>query len=94
MLLMRGGVLLLAPIVDAITKRRVRWFSWIALFLSASALLDAVVSRDGKGIPLLCALDISLYLAGYFVRLRLMSKLGKSDDPAVKRQCFVGQTLV
>lgn len=89
MLLMRGGVLLLAPIVDAITKRRVRWFSWIALFLSASALLDAVVSRDGKGIPLLCALDISLYLAGYFVRLRLMSKLGKSDDPAVNTRYFV-----
>ncbi|MBP9112611.1 MAG: hypothetical protein KBF88_07360, partial [Polyangiaceae bacterium] len=94
MLLMRGGVLLLAPIVDAITKRRVRWFSWIALFLSASALLDAVVSRDGKGIPLLCALDISLYLAGYFVRLRLMSKLGKSDDPAVNTRYFVEEQMV
>ncbi|MCA9528119.1 MAG: hypothetical protein KC549_17655, partial [Myxococcales bacterium] len=41
MLLMRGGLLVLAPIVDKVTGRRVRWFSWAALAMSMGALLVA-----------------------------------------------------
>lgn len=44
MLLMRGGVLILAPIVDSIAKRRKRkiyWPSWLAASLSFGALVAA-----------------------------------------------------
>ncbi len=94
MLLMRGGVLLLAPVVDALSKRKVRWFAWIALGLSALSLLDAVVSRGGRHVPWLCALDVLAYLGGYFLRLQLMSKLGKSEDPAVNRRYFAEEQMV
>jgi hypothetical protein len=94
MLLMRGGVLLLAPIVDALSKRKVRWFSWIALALSALSLLDALLSRGGKRVPFWCAMDVLAYLSGYFLRLQLMSRLGKSDDPAVNRRYFAEEQMV
>ena len=93
MLVMRGGVLVLAPVVDMLTGRRIRWFSWLALALSLASLANAVATRDGA-VPLLCAIDLALYLAGYFVRLRLMARLGKSDDVAVRRRYFVEEQLV
>src|SRR5580698_5774291 len=37
-LLMRGDVLIIAPLVDLISGRRVRWFSWLALVLVAIGL--------------------------------------------------------
>ena len=41
MLLMRGGVLVIAPLVDFASRRKVRGFSWLALALSLSALFVA-----------------------------------------------------
>ena len=46
MLLMRGGVLVIAPFVDILVKRHVRWFSWLALALSVASLL-AAFAGDG-----------------------------------------------
>lgn len=94
MLLMRGGVLVLAPIVDAATGRRARWFSWIGLGLSMAALLVAFAEDGGHGITLACAVDLLAYLAAYFVRLRFMSRLAKSADAAVTRRYFVEEHMV
>ena len=41
MLLMRGGVLIVAPIVDVMSGRKVRWFSFVGLALSMAALVVA-----------------------------------------------------
>lgn len=93
MLVMRGGVLVIAPVIDLLTGRRIRWFSWAALALSLLSLLDAFATRSGT-VPLLCVLDLALYLAGYVVRLRLMARLGKSEDPATRRRYFVEEQMV
>jgi hypothetical protein len=93
MLVMRGGVLVLAPIVDLVTGRQIRWFSWVALALSLLSLFNAFATRGGT-VPLLCALDLAAYLLGYLVRLRLMAKLGKSDDPVIRRRYFVQEQMV
>lgn len=93
MLVMRGGVLALAPVVDLLSARTVRWFSWVALGLSLLSLADAFQARPGS-IPVLCVLDLALYLVSYFVRLRLMARLGKSNDPAVRRRYFVEEQMV
>ena len=45
---MRGGMLVLAPIVDAISRRKVKWFSWVALALSLGALLAAAAVSEIK----------------------------------------------
>jgi hypothetical protein len=92
MLLMRGGVLVLAPIVDKLSRRRVRWWSWVALALSCSAI--ALGTGGSAGALTLAALaDVCVYLAAYFGRLRLMSALAKSDRESNVRY-FAGEQLV
>ncbi len=94
MLLMRGGVLVIAPVVDALTGRRVRWTSWTALALSLAALAVTVSDTSDYRMTALCAADVALYLLAYLVRLRLMTRLAKSDDPAVTRRYFVEEQMV
>ena len=48
MLFMRGGMLIMSPIVDTLFKRHVRWFSWAALGMS---LLALIVSSPASGLP-------------------------------------------
>ncbi len=93
MLLMRGGVLVIAPIVDGASGRRVQWFSWAGLALSAVALSHAAFAIDGFGISRMAALDVAVYLAAYFLRLRFMSKLAKgaAED---NRRYFVEEQMV
>lgn len=93
MLVMRGGVLVIAPVIDLMTGRRIRWFSWVALGLSLVSLANTLLTRVGD-VPWLCALDLSCYLLGYVIRLRLMAKLGKSHDPSVRRRYFVAEQMV
>ncbi len=94
MLLMRGGVLVIAPIVDALTGRRTRWFSWVGLGLSLAALVVAFSESGGYEITLICGLDIALYIASYFVRLRFMSRLAKSEDRSQNIRFFVEEQMV
>ena len=94
MLLMRGGVLVLAPIVDAVSGRKSQWFSWAALALSIGALLVTFSERGGYAITVVAAVDVTAYLAGYFFRLRIMSKNAKSDDPKANIRYFVEEQMV
>ena len=95
MLLLRGGVLMIAPIVDALSRRKVKWTSWVATALTLSSLLVTMVGRDDSfALPVVAILDVTAYLAAYFVRLRFMSKLAKSDDLEVTRRYFVEEQLV
>lgn len=93
MLFMRGGVLVIAPVVDLLSGRRVRWQAWAALGLSLTAL--AIGVGDGKfAVGAQGVIVIALYLAAYFVRLRLMSSKAKSDDPNESKRFFVEEQLV
>lgn len=93
MLLMRGGVLVIAPLVDVASKRRVRGSSWIALALSLAALL--VATRGSRAaFTTMAAANVALYLAGYFVRLRFMSRLAKTDERAASIRYFVEEQMV
>ena len=94
MLLMRGGVLIIAPVVDALSGRQTHWYSWVALGLSMSALLVAFSKSSSYDMTLLCTVDIAVYLAAYFVRFRFMSRLAKSDDPEVNKRYFVEEQLI
>jgi hypothetical protein len=96
MLLMRGGVLILAPIVDGLSGRKVRWFSTVGLVLSINALLVAFLEdKDaGFGLTWIAVADVVLYLGAYFVRLRFMTRLAKSDDPTARTRYFVEEQMV
>ncbi len=97
MLLMRGGVLVIAPIVDTIVKKRKRnvyWPSWVASALSMGALLVAFMGNGGSAMTIVCAIDIIIYLVGYFFRLYMMSTFAKSSDYAEKMRYYVEEQLI
>lgn len=96
MLLMRGGVLLLAPLVDAVVKNRKRaiaWPSWVAAGLSLSALLVAFMGKASTAITVIAAVDIGIYLVSYFFRFYFMGSRAKSSDESEKKRYFVEEQL-
>lgn len=94
MLLMRGGVLVMAPLIDKLSGRAVRWYSWGALLLSIAALLVAFAERTGYDITATCATNVGLYLLAYFIRLQFMSRLAKSTTRGDNRRFFAEEQLV
>jgi protein-tyrosine-phosphatase len=94
LVLMRAGVLSIAPAVDHLFKRRVRWFSWTALGLSAAALLVALMDVNNYRLTGVATLTIAAYLVGYLLRLPCINGLAKTTDTAVTRKYFVEEVLV
>jgi uncharacterized membrane protein YdcZ (DUF606 family) len=93
MLMLRGGVLIVAPVVDRLSGRKVRWFSWVGLGLSLASLLVAFEGDDLR-VSTAAAINVAAYIASYFVRLRFMSHLAKSDDPNASTRYFVEEQMV
>jgi ABC-type multidrug transport system fused ATPase/permease subunit len=91
---MRGGVLVIAPAVDTIFGRRVRWFSWCALALSFAAVLVALADVNNYRMTLVAGLTIAGYLFGYLLRLPCLNKLGKCEDRSVCYRYLVEEQLV
>lgn len=94
LLLMRAGVLTLAPVVDVAHRRRVRWFAWAALVLALVAVVYALAHIDDYTLPLLAAINLAVYLAGYAVRLPTMTKQVKIRDRRSTEQFFVDEAVV
>lgn len=93
-LLMRGDVLIVAPLVDLLLGRRVRWYSWIALALVAAGLTLTIHARGGLHLPPLAMATVALYTLGYLVRLLAMTRVAKSGDARATRGYFVEEQLV
>ena len=97
MLLMRGGVLAMAPIVDLIAvrrKRKIYWPSWVAAGLSFSSLFVTFSSKTSFVMTAVAATDITLYLLSYFLRLYMMSSWAKSSDSSELESTEFSVTLV
>jgi hypothetical protein len=94
LLLMRGGVLVLAPLVDAAFGRRVRWFSWAALALSLLAVFIALRDAGSYSLSVLALANLGCYLSGYVLRLPCMTRAAKVQDDDVTRRYFVGEAVV
>jgi hypothetical protein len=93
-LLMRGDILIIAPLVDLAFGRRVRWWSWTALVMVLGALVLTLGDRGGLKLPPIAILTVILYTAGYFLRLVVMTKVSKSGDPASVRRYFVEEKVL
>jgi drug/metabolite transporter (DMT)-like permease len=93
-MLMRGDVLVIAPLVDLMFGRRVHWYSWIALLLVVVGLALTIHMRGGLHLPPLAIVTVVLYTAGYFVRLGVMTKIAKTGDPDTVKGYFVEEKIV
>ncbi len=93
-LLMRGDILVIAPLVDTMFGRKVRWWSWMALAMVLLALVITLFDRGGLKLPPLAILTVALYTLGYFMRLWVMTRISKSGDPASVRRYFVEEKMI
>lgn len=93
MILMRGGVLMLAPLVDSLGGRKVRISSWVALLLSLGALVGVLSSAQGLALTVVAAVDVVIYLLAYFIRLRFMTRLAKGHEED-NRRFFVEEQMI
>lgn len=93
-LIMRGDVLIIAPLVDVCFNRRVRWWSWTALVIVALGLVVTIGDRGGLRLPPLALAAIVFYTIGYFVRLAVMTKVAKSGRADEVQAYFVEEKLV
>jgi len=93
-LLMRGDVLVIAPCVDYLMGKHVRWYSWVALILVACGLALTIHDRGGLHLSALAIVTVCLYTLGYFVRLLAMSRVGKGESRQAARAYFVEEKIV
>jgi protein-tyrosine-phosphatase len=94
LVLLRGGILILGPLVDISLHRRVRWFSWTAMSVSLLALLVVLADVSNYKLGLLAILDVVAYLMAYWFRLRFMTRLAKTDDRNITLRYFVEEQMV
>jgi len=95
LLMMRGGALCMAPLVDLAYGRRIRWWSAVALLLVAAALLVALLRRDtGFRLSALAWTAIALYNLGYLLRIIVMTRVAKRGDVVQTRQYFVEEKVI
>jgi protein-tyrosine-phosphatase len=94
LVLMRGGVLIMSPVVDRIFGRRVRWFSWAALAATALAVSIALSDVNNYRLSTITVVIIAGYLSGYLLRLPCATRLAKSTDPTTTWRYFVEEQMV
>jgi len=94
LLLLRGGMLIIAPITDLLGRRRVRWFSSVGLIISLTAVGLGIVATTNHQLTLAAIINLAVYLAGYQIRLPQMTKHAKVEHPETTRTYFVGEIIV
>jgi protein-tyrosine-phosphatase len=94
LVLLRGGILIIGPVVDAIVGRRVRWFSWAAMLISLIAVMIALADVTTYKLTALAIVDIAAYLGAYFFKLQFMSRFAKCEDRSTTLQFFVEEQMV
>ncbi|HEU5238523.1 MAG TPA: hypothetical protein VFU37_15435, partial [Pyrinomonadaceae bacterium] len=94
LVLLRGGILTIGPLVDAIVGRRVRWFSWTAMLISLAAVVIALADVTTYKLTFVAIIDIAAYLAAYFFKLQFMSRLAKCEDRSTTLRYFVEEQMV
>lgn len=89
LLLMRGGVLILSPLIDLSDGRPVMKHSWLGLVLSLIAVSVALGDVNSYHLTLAAVLSVLVYLVGYLGRFDIMSRVAKNGVVATDRRFFV-----
>lgn len=93
-LLMRGDILIIAPLVDLMSGRKVRWWSLAALGLVALGMALAFAGRGSIRLPAEAIVVVVVYTVAYFARLLVMTRIAKDGDPAKVRVVFLEEKIV
>ena len=94
LLLMRSGVLILAPAVDCLFRKRVRWFSWTALGLCLLAVIATAAELQSYDTTWGLLVTVGIYVGAYAVRLPCLNALAKTTECGVTYRYFVEEQFV
>jgi protein-tyrosine-phosphatase len=94
LVMLRGGVLIMAPVVDTVFTRRVRWFSWAAMWISLLAVAVVLSDTTSYKLSFAAILDVAAYLTAYFFKFQFMTRLAKSTDADATRRYFVEEQMI
>jgi hypothetical protein len=94
LVLMRGGILIMSPLIDRVFHRRVRWFSWVGLLLSLAALAVSFSDIHEYRLGVAALLNLTAYLAGHALRIPSMTRIAKTGDASTARAYFVEEQAV
>ena len=94
LMLMRSGVLILAPAVDCLFRKRVRWFSWTALGLCLLAVVATAAELQSYETTWGLLVTVGIYVGAYAVRLPCLNALAKTTDRAATCRYFVEEQFV
>jgi len=94
LILMRGGVLLIGRITDAVRNRRVPWTSMAGMVLTLTALFVLFSENGGTAMTIPAAINLGLYLSGYTVRFQIIDRLTKTEDQTKRVRYFVEELMV
>lgn len=92
-LIMRGGVLLMAPFIDMVYRRKIQWYSWLAFGLTLFSLLIVFSEKAGYALSITVGINIIAYLSGYFFRLQFMTYTAKTKDTSSNYKFFIEEML-
>ncbi len=93
LLVMRGGVLVVSPLVDRLRRRSVHPSAWVALALSLIAVVVALSDVQSYALTWAAGLSLAIYLAGYVGRFLVMSRHAKVGDEEVNRRYFIEEHM-
>ncbi len=93
-LLMRGDILIIAPLVDLIGGRKVRWWSWIALVMVGLGMVFAFSGRGNIQLPVEAIVVVLVYTVAFFGRLLVMTRIAKDGDPEKMRTIFLEEKII
>lgn len=94
LVLMRMGVIAMAPILDLVFERRVRPAAWIAFFLCMTAGLFGLFQQTFSGLGTVSLSILAVYLMAYAVRLSLMTRDTKTRDRASRGDWFLVEMII
>jgi hypothetical protein len=93
-LLMRGDILIIAPLVDKLNKRLVHWWSWAALVLVLIGMVIAFFGRGDLAIGWNAVVVIVIYTIAYFGRLLVMTKISKDGEVEKMKTVFLEEKII
>jgi len=94
LVLLRAGVLIIAPLVDSIVGRRVRWFCWAAMLISLVAVLVVLSDTVNYKLSVSAMVTVGAYLTAYFIKFQVMSRLAKTNERVTTLRYFVEEQMV
>lgn len=93
LVLMRIEQLIFSPATDLVRRRKIHWYSWVALGMSMLSAVIALTDVRNYVLTVGAVLSLAAYMIGYVCRFQIMDRFGKTGDQFGDRRYFVEEHM-